>query len=514
MDINEEITIEIHKKLQRMNALVEIYDYKAVLELCQEVLLEAEKISYIKGKIEAYKMLGMVYFNKGDYPKTLEYAIKVSKLLEDMDGLEEVDAVLDNYLAFANFFIRHKDYEDALKLLKNGLNLAIKKNNHIQEVTISNTMGNVFCELQQYDVAQEVLENALDIAIKNAYIKLVPEIKLNLTKLCIAVGAYDEAKQCLDESVNEMKDLNNFQSLIHGELLYAHIAFIGQDFEGARRYAQKAESTAEAYGFHAEMADAYEWLHLACCAQKNFEAAYDYLLKYVDISGKMVNVEKEKLISRMRVKYDLYQKEKETEILKDKNQKIRKQREELEYLMEVLGRQNEELHSTAIKDYLTGAYNRKYFMMKFEEEFSIADEHGRDLSCLVFDVDKFKGINDTYGHLVGDEVIKHIVNESSYAMGDQGLIGRFGGDEFVLVLQGSNLEQAVTIGENILKGIRNSYVLYEDVKIYATISIGVSDNKMGHSCNAEDMIRLADRALYTAKENGRNQLSVACVKEK
>lgn len=497
---------EIDKKIQVINTLLVLCDYKAALELCENVLVESESNQYVKGKIEIFKILALVYFNKADYSKSFEYAVMVSKLLEELD---EVDQLLDNDITFARFFIRHKDYNDALNLLKSGLKIAIKENNHSQEVIISNMMGYTFCELRQYDVAQELLESALDIAQKNNHVKYIPEIKMNLTKIYIAVGAYDQARKLLDDAFIVVENLKDYAKIIHANLLYANISYQVNDFEGTQQFAEKAKHTAKEYGFNYELADAYEWLHLASSSQQKYEEAYDFLLKYVETSQKIVNVEKEKSLSRMRIKYDLYQKEKEAQILRNKNDKIRKQREELEHLMVVLGRQNEELHSIAIKDYLTGTYNRKYFMMKFEEEFSIADEHGRDLSCLVFDIDKFKAVNDTYGHLIGDEVIKNIVDRCTMSMGTQGIIGRFGGDEFVLLLIGSNIFQAEEIGQNILKNICNSYVVYGDVKIYATISIGIADNKMGHSCNAEDMIRIADSALYKAKENGRNQLSIA-----
>lgn len=502
---------EIDRKIEKINTLFENYDYKSVLELCEEVLSESENIQYTRGKIDIFKIMGWVYFNRADYSKTFEYAVKASRLLEDLD---ETDQLLENYTSFAKFFIRHKDYEDAVKLLKNGLKIAIKKNNQKLEAVMSSMMGYTFCELGQYDVAQEVLDNALDIAQKNNHIQFIPEIKMNLTKLYIAVGAYEEAEKYLEDAMIEVEARKNYEKMIHGNLLYANIYFEGKNFEAARQFAKKAETLAKQYDYNFELADSYEWLQLACSSQNKFEEAYGYLLKYVECTQKIVNVEKEKSLSRMRIQYDVYQKEKETEILRNKNQKIRKQRQELEYLMDVLGRQNEDLHSIAIKDYLTGAYNRKFFMMKFEEEFSIADEHGKDLSCLVLDVDKFKAINDTHGHLVGDEVIKHIVDQSTKSMGDQAIIGRFGGDEFVLLLLGSNLEQAVVIGEKILENICNSYTVSENKKIHATISIGVADNKIGESTNAADMIRLADRALYRAKENGRNQLSIAYEEQK
>lgn len=500
------INVEIDIKLQKINALLESYDYKAVLELCEEVLTECERSQYMNGKVEACKIMGMVYSNKADYTKAFEYAIKASKLLED---LNEVDQVLENYSNFARFFVQHKDYEDAIELLKRGLKVAIKKNNHKQEVIMSNTLGHTFIVLGQYDIAQEILDSALDIAQKNNHMQYIPEIKMNLTKLFIAVGAYDEAKQYLDDAMSSVEILNNYEKIICANLLYAHLAYEKKDFVTTRECAKKAESLARKYEFNCELATAYEWLHLACRALNNYEDAYGFLLKYVEITETVVNNEKEKSLARMRVKYDLYQKEKETQSLRNKNEKIKKQSQELEYLMDVLGRQNEELHTIAIKDYLTGAYNRKFFMMKFEEEFSIANEHGRDLSCIVFDVDKFKGINDTYGHLIGDEVIKHIVDQSTMVMGEGGIIGRFGGDEFILLLLGSNIKQAESIGERILNNIRNSCVVSGDVKVCATISIGISDNKTGNSCDAEDMIRLADRALYIAKRNGRDQLSIA-----
>jgi diguanylate cyclase (GGDEF)-like protein len=94
------------------------------------------------------------------------------------------------------------------------------------------------------------------------------------------------------------------------------------------------------------------------------------------------------------------------------------------------------------------------------------------------------------------------------------IIGRFGGDEFVIILMEKGLDQAVNIGQTILEYLWKSPIAIENQEIYTTISLGVTDNIIGNPKNAEDMIRIADKALYQAKNNGRNQLCVAWKQQK
>ncbi|PKM50146.1 MAG: hypothetical protein CVV02_12855 [Firmicutes bacterium HGW-Firmicutes-7] len=503
--VDNDIKNQLHDKFITLRELVKNLDYKTVINSYDDVLNDCVAINDIAGLIELNNIMARVFFDKADYGNAYNYAVEVLKLLEEV---ESVNRALDNLNCFAKLLIRQEAFQEAVELLKKGLKTAHKYNKSKQITKLFNSIGEAYYRLKQYDHAEGYLINALEIAKEHKYSQIT-EIKVNLALLYTTKGVYNVAKIYVLEAELEATKNSNVFLLIWCYLIHANIFYEKKKYVLAINYANKSELLAEKYEFNFELYCAYDWLHKAYAKQGDFQAAYISLKKYSDLLKQMNAINRESNLSSMRIKHEIVQYEKEITRIKTNYEKVTQQRQELQYIIDILGKQNEELLSIAINDYLTGAYNRKYFMLKFDEEFSIADESGKDLSCLVFDIDKFKGINDTYGHIAGDNVMKHIVNVCSVYTDENDIVGRFGGDEFVIILMGKNIKAACVIGNKILETLQKSPIVVEEVEIIATISLGVTDNKIGHPNKAEDMIRIADKALYEAKDNGRNQLCIA-----
>ena len=168
-----------------------------------------------------------------------------------------------------------------------------------------------------------------------------------------------------------------------------------------------------------------------------------------------------------------------------------------EYIKE-LETTNQKLLQAAITDPLTGAYNRRYFYEISQKFISFAQREFLDEYLIMLDIDNFKKINDTYGHDIGDEVIKHLVNTVKSSIRSSDVLARFGGEEFVIFLNNISRENALKIAEKIRKNIQNSSV--EGVKY--TISLGVAKV----TGDIETTIKHADLALYEAKNSGKNRV--------
>ena len=161
----------------------------------------------------------------------------------------------------------------------------------------------------------------------------------------------------------------------------------------------------------------------------------------------------------------------------------------------------EHLHRTSTTDALTGLLNRGTIMQRLQEELQRTHRYGHPLSIVLFDLDHFKQVNDTWGHLLGDEVLRR----ASYALlecsRETDLCGRYGGEEFLFVLPDTGLEQARVYAERIRAEIEK--LAFAERDLHVTISGGVVQ------CNGEDaaeLIRKADLLLYRAKDNGRNRI--------
>lgn len=162
-----------------------------------------------------------------------------------------------------------------------------------------------------------------------------------------------------------------------------------------------------------------------------------------------------------------------------------------------------EILKHATLDALTGFYNRRQLEERIKQEASSAKRQHRSLCAIMTDIDYFKKVNDTYGHATGDLVLKTVSREIKNQLRDYDVAGRYGGEEFVILLPFTKLEEAKMVAERLRKAVEAKKIETSDKKhINVTISLGVAEYK------EKDFIENADKALYKAKESGRNKVIV------
>ena len=155
-------------------------------------------------------------------------------------------------------------------------------------------------------------------------------------------------------------------------------------------------------------------------------------------------------------------------------------------------------------DALTRLYNRRHFENNFEREFARSKRYGSPLSVAIIDIDFFKKINDTYGHLCGDYVLKEVAYKMVNNFRQTDFVFRYGGEEFAVILTETPLPNAEIPLERLRSQIENSTFLFNGEKINVTVSVGVCSNV---DCeNAWEMFEKADKVLYEAKNSGRNRV--------
>jgi diguanylate cyclase (GGDEF)-like protein len=158
-----------------------------------------------------------------------------------------------------------------------------------------------------------------------------------------------------------------------------------------------------------------------------------------------------------------------------------------------------------VTDGLTRAHNRRYLTEHLETELQRARRYRRPLSLVMFDMDKFKGINDNYGHLAGDHVLKETSRIVKQMIAEGVVFARYGGEEFALLLPEVELGPTVKLAESIRRAVESNAFVFDNVRLPVTISMGAAQaNELTNS--AEDFIKAADEKLYEAKRTGRNKL--------
>ncbi len=167
-----------------------------------------------------------------------------------------------------------------------------------------------------------------------------------------------------------------------------------------------------------------------------------------------------------------------------------------------------QVEDLAVKDALTQVLNRRAFSGILEREFRRANRYNIPLALMVIDLDHFKKVNDTYGHLVGDQVLREMAEGFKSSLRNVDVLIRYGGEEFVVILPGTNLREGLIVANRIKNRVEHTIFNAEKVPIRMTVSIGVSHYPSLKISSPEALFNQADQALYTAKKNGRNRIMI------
>ncbi|MBF7073867.1 diguanylate cyclase [Glaciecola sp. MH2013] len=168
---------------------------------------------------------------------------------------------------------------------------------------------------------------------------------------------------------------------------------------------------------------------------------------------------------------------------------------------------NERLREVSRVDGLTGLFNRRYWQERFEREFKMALRHNPPMCAIMLDIDHFKKVNDTYGHHAGDLVIQRLAKLVKLATRETDIPGRYGGEEFAVVLPDTTEKNAFIVAERLRKLVSLDAVQYEDIEIKFTVSIGIAQFLPKYKRSTQ-WLEDADKALYYAKEHGRNRVAL------
>lgn len=165
----------------------------------------------------------------------------------------------------------------------------------------------------------------------------------------------------------------------------------------------------------------------------------------------------------------------------------------------------EQMYEASLRDGLTKAYNKEFLTEHLRSEMSFANRHDTDLSLILFDLDHFKEVNDTYGHLAGDAVLKELADMTRASIRTEDLFARYGGEEFAIVLREIALPGARVLAERLRKLVAEENFAFKGDTIPVTISIGIASMQSARPRTPKDLIAAADEALYQAKDRGRNR---------
>lgn len=492
--------------------MVDLFDqdkYPMAVELGKALLEKSRRLGDEASEKKALEVLALASYYLVDYISALTYIIQFSKMIKKDDDVKETIRV---YSAFAIIYTRQGNYVEAKKLFEKASRLAYDNDLNLQQAKIEINFGFFYNTAGEFAKAISHLEKAIAHSEYNHFTELIPIIYGNLALSYIRTGRIQKAKHTLDQFFLLLKNDKSGIATAEAYMYRGEVHSIEGNYEDAVTLIKASMLISVKNSYIKELAEATRMLSETYVKLGDYKNAYDQIIDYMPLKETLFKKAKEGALVELKMQYELNKKEVEADalrlqnaVLEEQNGKIQEQKREMERLNRVLGRQNDDLHQAAIEDYLTGVYNRRYFTLKMQEEYSIAKEHQRNIACIVFDIDKFKSINDTYGHLAGDEIIKHISNICEESLDTDSIIGRFGGDEFMILMVDADIDEAQSKAEELIENIRLEPLVIDKKSVSVTISLGVSDNHFLNPRTTDEMIHIADKGLYIAKEQGRNR---------
>ena len=238
---------------------------------------------------------------------------------------------------------------------------------------------------------------------------------------------------------------------------------------------------------------------------ETIRAAYEFIAKdgtriYGEIFGSPLLSKDGQIIGVVSIARDITER-------KQAEEELKKTHEELQAYVTEIEKLQAELREQALRDPLTGLYNRRYLAEMLENELARVKREKKPMSVIVTDIDHFKNINDNYGHQVGDEFLKKIADLISSHTRSSDIACRYGGEEFLLVMPGTSVKSATKRAEELRLECTQIQVPYENKKLSVTLSFGVASYP-AHGQRAEEIVIKADKALYKSKRSGRNRVTV------
>jgi diguanylate cyclase (GGDEF)-like protein len=470
-----------------------------------------QAIGDVEGQCGSLNNIGLVYASMNQLGDSLTY------LFRSLDLAESIKSDVSRAYALCNIaeiFAELGEYGTALEYNQRGLELLPRTNDLALESTALTTMGHIYAQMGKHEKALHYHRQSLRLAKKtgNQHDKAMALLGLgiSLQENQEFTKAYRSLRQALklvlstgtaNDQVKTLYAIGK-NHLLQGKQSQA-IAQLHKAIEISKQTGEKHIDKV-----HLLLSQTYQ-------LQGNFQLALRHFQEHHVARQKIFNRDSQRQIRTLLARKEIKQAHREIEEQRMRNDELaqalqaaQQADKEKENLLQQLATQAAMLEILAHEDGLTGIANRRWLDILYLREFERAQRFGHKLSVAMIDIDNFKQVNDRLSHLVGDEVLRtiaKIIRDNSRSVD---VIGRYGGEEFMLVLVETSLEQAREICEKIRRKVESHpWDQIHQALQNLTISLGVTSNQTIQ--DAEELVRLADSNLYQAKRRGKNQVFAA-----
>ncbi|MGS0681812.1 tetratricopeptide repeat-containing diguanylate cyclase [Shewanella sp. 125m-7] len=495
-------------------------DYQESIRL----LREATKLNPSEATLnKIYQYLSTNYIGLKDYPAALAL---MAANLERIDEISDIDIKVGSYVRLANLALELDAYQDLRDYALQAMALShdVDTRQHcfaLLYVAVADL------KQQQFKSAESSFKNSQTFCEANQLPLIGLMSQKGLALVAIQREDYNRAKSLLELVLKGYQEFNFQSEINHVNALLSQTYFSLGDASQAEEFANKVMSLSDDPSHIEYKAIAAKVLSQRYLESKQYKLAYDYVESHQHYTNLMLDDTKAKANAYQMAKFKHREQAREIALLNQERELLQTQKEldrsdrtnNLMIVTMLIGsifflslfviyshRQKIRYRKLALTDRLTGVYNRGAGQDFAENEFVQVSMRQAEFSVVVFDLDLFKNINDSYGHATGDWTLKHVVSAVKPLIRDSDIFTRMGGEEFALFLPYSNETVAQGIAERCKEAIAAIDTKYSGHAFNISASFGVASNTV-EDLSLDPLLKRADIALYASKHSGRNRVT-------
>jgi two-component system cell cycle response regulator len=440
--------------------------------------------------------IAIILGSLGNYAEGLEYGFKALNLVRSIGDREREASILSS---IGVIYVHSKNTDESLRTFRQALQLNHELGRKQEEALVLNNASLAHRALGDYDSALATSLEALRLAKETKFAALIVTATGTVGEAYLAMGKYSHASQYLQRYLDAARSTESKRDEVWALILLGETDHRRGSDTSAFSYITEALDIAEEVGLRMEKARCHELLAEMYEQQGNPKQALAQLKLFYKVKETIFNEDTAKRIANLQVIHQVETAKRDAEIHYLKTIELQREIEERK-------KAESALEKLATIDPLTEVLNRREFFVLAEREVQNALRREQALSAILLDVDHFKSINDNYGHSVGDQVLTAVARIVRDNLRKGEIVGRIGGDEFAILLPGSNWQQGQQVARRLQKKI-TSHSFKADPGIFSvTASLGIAELDGKRDISLGPLLDHADQAMYAAKRAGRNRI--------
>ncbi len=495
-------------------------DYALAKTNLESALKSYMKIADKRGIASTLNNLGLVNLKMNKLDKALEFFLNSLKLETEMDNQS---GIAHSYNNLGNFYYQIDEMEQALEYYSKALIIYEEIDDNTGISNELNNIGVIYDEKKEYLIALEYYLKSLEIDQLLQEPSNIATLYNNIGIVYQNMDMPDKALEYLVNSLDITKEIGEKYSIANTAINIANIYLNNNNLSSALQYLKLGLEYSEASGAKDLLVSIYHLYSTYHSQKRDFELAFYYQGKYLNEKIKIVSEQNQNMLTEIKKEFELEKKQIEIDHSRTSRKitfivtlfiaiivavallSILHSRFSFkERLITEMNNVNDKLKVVARTDPLTKIANRRAMLEKIEYERYRFERYERAFVIMIGDIDNFKDVNDSFGHDAGDFVLKELSALILSLSRKQDIIGRWGGEEFMLLLPETNLTGGRKVAEKINRSIREKVFNYKGNIIHITMTLGVGIYDQHDSI--EDIIAITDKALYEGKHRGKNTI--------